>query len=215
VIELGCRDADVELSELGREQARALRRTLAGRLTSGPVAVYSSPYARALSTAHIALGSAEVPAPALDERLRDRELGILDRLTTHGVRHRYPSEAARRRELGKLYYRPPGGESWSDVALRLRSFLRDALAAIGTSGTVVVFSHDAVIALLRYVCIPVAEKDLLDLAARVPVANASITELRRSDGHWLVVRYADQSHLIDGPTDLRTVHPGEPDVRHR
>ncbi len=66
-----------------------------------------------------------------DERLRDRELGILDRLTRLGVKTRYPDEAERRLWLGKLYYRPPGGESWADVALRLRSIL-DELNTLGT-----------------------------------------------------------------------------------
>jgi broad specificity phosphatase PhoE len=42
----------------------------------------------------------------LDERLRDRELGVLDRLTMRGIRARYPDEAERRRWLGKFYHRP-------------------------------------------------------------------------------------------------------------
>ena len=71
---------------------------------------------------------------AVDERLRDRELGILDALTAHGVDVRLPAEAARRRWLGKFYYRPPGGEAWTDVALRLRSFLRDAAQAADGAG---------------------------------------------------------------------------------
>ena len=63
--------------------------------------------------------------PRLDERLRDRELGILDRLTSAGVEARFLEEGERRRWLGKFYYRPPGGESWADVVLRLRSLLAD------------------------------------------------------------------------------------------
>ena len=38
---------------------------------------------------------------------------------------RLPDEAARRSRLGKFYYRPPGGESWADVLLRLRALLRE------------------------------------------------------------------------------------------
>ena len=40
----------------------------------------------------------------------------------HAEEH-YPDEAKRRDLLGKFYYRPPGGESWADVALRIRSVL--------------------------------------------------------------------------------------------
>lgn len=60
-----------------------------------------------------------------DERLRDRELGILGRLTRLGAEKRFPKEAERRFWVGKLYYRPPGGESWAEVALRLRSVLEE------------------------------------------------------------------------------------------
>ncbi|MEP6695909.1 MAG: hypothetical protein ABJA34_03415 [Pseudonocardiales bacterium] len=51
------------------------------------------------------------------------EIGILDLHTTAGVLGRFPEEAARRNRLGKFYHRPPGGESWADVSLRLRSLI--------------------------------------------------------------------------------------------
>jgi broad specificity phosphatase PhoE len=44
-------------------------------------------------------------------------------LTSHGIARRLPGEAARRARVGTLYHRPPGGESWADVALRLRTLL--------------------------------------------------------------------------------------------
>ena len=51
-----------------------------------------------------------------------------------GVRHprpadhvRHPAEVPRARRaaahVGKFYFRPPGGESWCDVILRLRSLI--------------------------------------------------------------------------------------------
>ena len=54
-------------------------------------------------TAEIITAAAGLPIPAVDERLRDRELGILDLLTTQGVEARFPGEAQRRKWLGKLY----------------------------------------------------------------------------------------------------------------
>ena len=90
--------------------------------SGGAPVLLCSPYLRAVETARLALGAEA--AVTIDERLRDRELGILDALTARGVDARLPQEAARRRWLGKFYYRPPGGEAWTDVALRLRSFLR-------------------------------------------------------------------------------------------
>ena len=63
-----------------------------------------------------------------DERLRERDLGAFDRLTGSGIKEAFPEEAERRGAMGKLYYRPPGGESWTDVALRIRSVLSDIRA---------------------------------------------------------------------------------------
>ena len=80
---------------------------------------------RAQETAAIALREAGwngVPV-TIDERLREKEFGTLDRLTRMGIEQKFPEQAELRRVLGKFYYRPPGGESWTDVILRLRSFV--------------------------------------------------------------------------------------------
>ncbi|MCB5293311.1 2,3-bisphosphoglycerate-dependent phosphoglycerate mutase [Arthrobacter sp. SO3] len=104
VINVPARDADVELSETGREQALALGRLLAGFAEDRRAAVWSSPYLRARQTAELAVNTGGWKTqPVLDERLRDRELGILDMLTSAGVEARLPQEAERRRWLGKFY----------------------------------------------------------------------------------------------------------------
>ena len=109
-ITIDLRDPDVPLSSRGQAQAEAVGQLLAGG-PRGEMAVWSSPYLRARQTAARALDAAGLALPIrVDERLRDRELGILDLLTARGVEERYPEEAQRRRWLGKLYYRPPGGE---------------------------------------------------------------------------------------------------------
>ena len=59
VIEIDRRDADVELSEVGEEQARALGGGLRDLLADDrPTVVWSSPYVRARQTAEIALAAA-------------------------------------------------------------------------------------------------------------------------------------------------------------
>lgn len=211
VITIDRRDPDVPLSPRGQEQAEAVGRWLAGRTSDRPIdAVWSSPFARARETAAIALATAELTLPVhVDERLRDRELGVLDRLTGRGVAARYPEEAVRRRWLGKLYYRPPGGESWADVALRLRSFLGDLQTA--ESASVILFAHDAVIMLLRYVLEGLDEDQLMALARTETVANGSVTRLvRAEDERWQAAGFNEQDHLITtgAPT---TEHAGETD----
>ncbi|WP_412537973.1 histidine phosphatase family protein [Longispora sp. K20-0274] len=131
LVDLTQRDADVGLSPTGRQQAEAVGGWLAALPGSqAPAHVVASPYARAGQTADIALAGCAV-ARRIDERLRDRELGVLDLLTSHDVRVRQPAEAARRQRLGKFSYRPAGGESWADVALRLRSLLADLRLGLG------------------------------------------------------------------------------------
>ncbi|MWV59119.1 histidine phosphatase family protein [Rathayibacter sp. VKM Ac-2754] len=192
-IEVDRRDADVTLSPAGEEQARALGRWLAAE--AAPVAAWTSPYLRASSTARLALAEAGLELPlGADERLRDRDLGITDRLTTAGVRARFPEEAARREWLGKYYYRPPGGESWTDLALRVRAFL-DHLDATAPTGPVALFCHDAVVLIIRSVCEGLTERELLDIGASTPVANASVTRLLRDGDGWRLERFNHTGHL--------------------
>lgn len=211
VIRLDTRDADVELSPVGREQARALRSWLES--LEAPIdECWVSPYRRARQTLSIALEDAPVSAATVvDERLRDRELGILDLLTTRGVQELHPEEAARRRHLGKFFHRPPGGESWADVALRLRSFLGEALDR--PTPSVLVVAHDAVIMLMLYVLLPMDEAELLDFTSDHTVRNASVTELARTDGGWRLETFSAVGHLVGEGADV-TVHSGEDDAPH-
>ena len=217
VIEVGDRDADVPLSPTGREQAQALGAGLAALLADDrPTRVWSSPYVRAHQTAEIGLAAAEVVLPiAVDERLRDRELGILDLLTAKGVLARYPEEAARRLWLGKFYHRPPGGESWADVALRVRSFLAD-LESLPDQTRVVLVCHDALVLTIRYVAERLLEADVLAIGASTPVLNVSITQLVRDSAgsEWRVERFNDVTHLEASNAPV-TKHGGEGNVHPR
>jgi broad specificity phosphatase PhoE len=168
------RDADVPLSENGRAQAVALGHWLAGLPPEErPTLVLSSPYVRALETARISLAAIGSPPVRADERLRDRELGALYRLTPKGVTARFPEEAELQRRTGKFYYRPPGGESWTDVALRLRVLLGD-LGRDHPGERVLVFTHDVIIVLARYILENLGEADIMEIE-KTPVANCSVT----------------------------------------
>lgn len=217
VIDVPARDADVELSSTGREQVQALGRALAEVPENlRPDVVISSPYMRAYQTAEIAVEMAGWPvAVRTDERLRDRELGILDLLTRQGVENRLPEEAERRRWLGKFYYRPPGGESWADVALRLRSMLGE-LNALGSGHRVMLVCHDAVVLLFRYILEGMSEHELLDLAASTTVLNASVTRYVRPDGvgPWTLESFNVAEHLTQQGVKV-TEHAGDASVHPR
>ena len=171
---------------------------------------------RARQTAEVAVDTAGWPVDVhTDERLRDCELGILDMLTWQGVEQRLPEEAEGRRWLGKFYYRPPGGESWADVALRLRSVLSE-LNSLGMGHRVMLVCHDAVILLFRYILEGMTEREVLDIAASTSVLNASITRYVRPEGQgpWTLESFNRADHLTEQGVEV-TEHAGDASVHPR
>jgi probable phosphoglycerate mutase len=198
LIDVAEREADVPLSELGRQQAEGLARRLRDLpADQTPDLAIASPFLRARQTAEIALGDLGVRL-RVDERLRDRDLGVLDLHTAQGIRSMFPDEAERRARHGKFYYRPPGGESWADVALRLRAVLRE-IEQDRPGQRVILFAHDVVVSLVRYVLEDLDEKSLMESAAAAPIGNASLSSWIRDDGVWRSDVFNDAGHLDDDP----------------
>jgi len=183
--------------------------------TRRPTVVLSSPYQRAAATARRAVELAGLESPVvLDERLRERDLGAFDRMTGIGIREAFPEEAERRRHVGKFYYRPPGGESWCDVALRVRSLLNDIRLEYD-GGRVWVFSHQAVIMGFRLALEGLDEQRLLDLDRRTPVANCSLTTYRRAEAGNLALASYDESAIPEeagAPVTHEPDRAGRPDA---
>ena len=178
-IELEARDVDVPLSDLGREQAASLGRWF-GRRPEQPDVVLASPYVRARQTAELFRehgGCDPDERICFDERLREKEFGVLDGLTTHGIRHLEPQQAEFRRLLGKFYHRPPGGESWCDVIFRLRSLL-DTISLHHSERRVLIVAHQVVVLCLRYVLEGLGEEEVLAIDRQGNVSNCGVTEYR-------------------------------------
>jgi broad specificity phosphatase PhoE len=202
-IELSARDVDIALSPYGEEQARLLGNSFADlNLEDRPDVLLASPYKRACGTARLFRemnGAADDVPICLDERLREKEFGILDGLTVSGVATVYPEQAEFRRLLGKFYHRPPGGESWCDVIFRLRS-LMDTIALHYAGRRVMIVAHQVVVLCLRYVIENLSEDEILAIDKQGDVANCSVTEYRfdgdQGDGGRLaLVRYNDVAHF--------------------
>ncbi|MBK1660502.1 histidine phosphatase family protein [Paracraurococcus ruber] len=197
-IETSGRDADVPLSALGERQSRALGRWFAEMPESErPDVVLTSPYRRARQTAalmHAAGGLVAAPADfQQDERLREKEFGVLDRLTTRGIARHHPEQAEFRRVLGKFYHRPPGGESWCDVILRLRSAM-DGIALRHGGARVLIVAHQVVVLCLRYLIEGLDEEAVLAIDAEGDVANCGLSEYgfdpaRGRDGGPVLLRW--------------------------
>ena len=177
-IDIDMRDVDVPLSDLGHQQAEAAGRWFAALpRDERPEFILSSPYVRARQTAEIICKQGALSGAAaktiVDERLREREFGIFDRLTTAGIRHRFPEEAAHRRLLGKFYHRPPGGESWADVILRLRSML-NTINLHYCDRRVLVVCHQVVVLCFRYILEELDEAQILAIDKQAEVLNCGI-----------------------------------------
>ncbi|MFN8541301.1 MAG: NAD(P)H-hydrate dehydratase [Thermomicrobiales bacterium] len=137
------------------------------------------------------------PIPVIvDERLREKDPGRLEGLTRAGIIKRFPLEAEAYGQLGKFYYRPPGGESWCDVILRLRSLV-DSLRAEYAGGRVLIVSHQVVVVCLRYVLEGLDEERVLGLERPGEVANSSFTSYRRADDRLVLEGFNGVEHLAD------------------
>jgi ribonuclease H / adenosylcobalamin/alpha-ribazole phosphatase len=178
-IEVDGRDVDVPLSPLGQRQAQALGHWFAEQPEAQrPDALLVSPYVRAVHTAELFREAGGLVGERLfcrDERLREKEFGILDGLTTSGIAAAHPEQAEFRRLLGKFYHRPPGGESWCDVILRLRSVL-DTVSLHYAGRRVMIVCHQVVVLCLRYVIERLDEAAILEIDRQGNVANCGVTE---------------------------------------
>jgi broad specificity phosphatase PhoE len=187
VLKISARDMDVPLSDLGKRQASAFGTWLRDQPEDQrPEVILTSPYERATQTAAVLLEAADLDIGYVpDERLRERDLGMMDLLTTKGFAARFPGEAAHRARIGKFYYRPPGGESWTDVALRCRSFL-DSVGREHPRRRVAVVTHEVVIIMFRYIIERLDEEAALMLSSGAAIANCSLTAYAPDDSGGLI-----------------------------
>ena len=177
-IDIAERDVDVPLSTLGVQQSEALSGWFASLPPDQrPNVVLHSPYLRAAETARIVTAGMDpdqIISATVDERLREKEFGILDRLTTHGISQRYPDLYEQRRHVGKFYFRPPGGESWCDVILRLRSLL-DTVVREYARERVLIVGHQVTVNCFRYLFERLDEANILAFDRAADVPNCSVT----------------------------------------
>lgn len=126
---------DVDLDDVGIAQANEAALRLAVRR---PTVIISSDLRRASRTAE-ALAAVTSLAIDLDPRLRERDFGPWQGLTTDEIRERYPDDYLR---LGTATpISNTGIETVDDMAKRVGAALRDAAERAGPEGTAVVVTH--------------------------------------------------------------------------
>lgn len=177
---------DVPLSGLGELQAERLGE----RLRSWEVkAIYASPLRRAQETAQPVAALKKLPL-RLDARLEEIHHGTWEGNPANVIREQYADDYLTWRTQPHRV-KMPDGESLQDVAVRVASFLQEALAE-HADGNVVIVSHDAV---LRVIVMQSLQMGL-EYFWRWRFDNAALSMLERlDDGHFRLALLNDAHHL--------------------
>ena len=117
------------LTDLGIDQAKAIRDHLSGILLNQELEIYTSPLDRAIQTAEIIAQGIDHPSSKIiiEERLNDFSLGEIS--GTFGwdkVAEIFPKQAQLRLQ-DPMRFHPSGGESGAEFEARLRSLLADLM----------------------------------------------------------------------------------------
>lgn len=173
----------VPLSEHG--QAQALRLAHFVRNT-GITALYTSDLRRALETAALLAGVLGFPYQ-VDERLRERDIGIWQGLTQAEVEAWYPAEYEALRQEPD-HYLIPRGESRVQVAARMKAAFDDIIAQ--PDRIIGVVTHTTAMRALFGVLIPGLD------ALKLSFSNMSVTSLMQDEQHhWHITQRNDVTHL--------------------
>jgi probable phosphoglycerate mutase len=178
------KDADVELTDEGRRQSAVT----AVHLPLSIHAFITSPYKRALATAFIAQAayrakygySYDYPHLLEDERLREKEYGIWNTYSQDEMKVQHGYENQRRKDEGRFYYRPIGGENIPDVKLRVHQMLGDICYRFG-GRRVVLVSHALTILAIRSVLENWSPEEFVSKDVKNDVRNCCVISYYKSD----------------------------------
>lgn len=155
------RDVDIDLTEIGEWQAEETGKFFDG---SDPFDIcFSSPYKRTKRTAEgIVSKLSSKPRIYVDNRIREKEFGVLHGYTSGQIRDLFPHEFESRARDGKYWYRLHGGENYPDVEQRLHSFL-DKLVRDYAGKSVLIVTHQVPVKLFRALFEHLGEEEVLAL----------------------------------------------------
>lgn len=176
---------DIPLSEVGVAQAQAV----AERLAAEPFdALFSSDLARAYATA-ACVARRTGHSIAIDPRLRERHLGMLQAFTWDESARLHP-EVYERYHRGESDYVVPGGESARQFFDRVIGALTEIARRLAGRRVVVVTHGGVMDALHRHVTGRGPE------GSRLPrLLNASLNEFDYRDDTWSLHAWGDVAHL--------------------
>lgn len=185
--------SDIELAELGREQARLCGEYFKGYV--GVDAIYSSDLCRACDTA-LEVGHALSLDVIKDKALREIYAGEWEMMPFVEIEKKYPDEySVWKNDIGKAI--PVGGERVADMAKRIENEVAK-IARRHDGGAVIIVTHATPI---RVICTLADGLDIADMGKMPWVSNASISVFE-FDGNFRLWEKNITSHLGELKTDL-------------
>lgn len=187
---------DSPLTPVGEAQAASIGRRIAGEKIA---ALYSSDLGRARQTADLIAVSVKLSIQ-LEERLRERSLGVFEGLTRDEVAARFPEEM-------RLYYTRdphyvvPDGQSATQHFELGRSCL-DELAARHPGESIVAVTHGGLVqGMFRFVT------GLgFEAPRRFAIRNAAYNVFLRDEGGWSLETWGDIAHYPSEIVSARGFH---------
>jgi len=177
--------ADSPLSKRGISQAEALGE----RMTREKVDyVYVSDLQRAQHTAEL-VGAPSNWSFELMPELRERDIGVLEGLTTDEMLKKQPEVYRSFCENGPSY-QPPGGESFCQFSDRCFSAM-EKLATLHPGKKVVAVTHGGVLGAIFRNVLGIG----LDAPRNFLLLNCSVNRIQKSSKGWNLVSWGDVSHL--------------------
>ena len=176
-------DETIGLTEFGFIQAREAALFLALLFRrKGVDRIYCSQFFRTRSMAEV-IQSVLPNKPQIveDRRVAKRHYGDFWNITYAGVKALYPEEYERFLLQGGYLYRPPCGENYVDLKLRLLDFVRDEIDS--SDDNIVVSTHSAAALMLEQQLLgEITDDELVARYDAIAVPNASVIVYKRVAG---------------------------------
>ena len=150
--------------------------------------VYASDLERAKHTAKI-VGEPSNWSFSLMPELRERDIGVLEGMTTDEMLEKQPEAYHSFLHEGPCY-QPPGGESFQQFARRCLEVI-ETLASRHPGKKVVAVTHGGVLGAIFRKILNIG----LDAKRNFLLRNCSINRIQKISGSWNLVSWGDVAHL--------------------
>ncbi len=184
------KDADIPITEFGFHQAEETGLYLANEKEKFDIC-FTSPYKRTLQTLNKIKSALNYDLKVYkDNRLREKEFGKFHGYSVQEIEKEFPEEYKMGSREGLYWYRPPSGENYPDVELRIHSFLND-LTKNYSNENVLIITHQISYKIFRSIFEHLDENEILNLD---DTPNCSIQEYKidtsnKVQGELKLVKY--------------------------